>query len=308
MQANACLFSLYCCCRGSSVKGFYLLWAWQILTADSCGGIFLWICWRFSGWVSLILTFFMYTMLCLVTHSCLTLWNPRDCSLPGSSVHEDSPGKNTWVCFHALLQGIFPIQESNPGIFHFRWILYHLSHQGSPFMYIEHLKLAIQLLSPLLLPRVYPKADQGSWGYFRLQFMPQFSCLVSCHQSTVTSCCDERLQICYVCAYGWGGQNCNDYFQRNHLYFLTFFCCCSVTQLCPTLWLHGLQYARLSSPSPTYSLAQTHVHWVNDAIQLSHPLSLPSPPALSLPQHQGLFQWACSLHQMANVLDLIYYC
>ena len=184
---------------------------------------FLWICWRFSGWVSLILTFFMYTMLCLVTHSCLTLWNPRDCSLPGSFVHEDSPGKNTGVCFHALLQGIFPTQESNPGIFHFRWILYHLSHQGSPFMYIEHLKLAIQLLSPLLLPRVYPKADQGSWGYFRLQFMPQFSCLVSCHQSTVTSCCDERLQICYVCAYGWGGQNCNDYFQRNHLYSFDLF-------------------------------------------------------------------------------------
>ena len=135
---------------------------------------FLWIFWRFSGWVSLILTFFMYTMLHLVTHSCLTLWNPKDCSLPGSSVHEDSPGKNTGVCFHALLQGIFPIQESNPGIFHCRWILYHPSHQGSPFMYTEHLKLAIQLLSPLLLPRVHPKADQGPWGYFRLKFMPQF--------------------------------------------------------------------------------------------------------------------------------------
>ena len=42
--------------------------------------------------------------------------------------------------------------------------------------------------------------------------------------------------------------------------------------------------------------AQTHVHWVSDAIQLSHPLSSPSPPALSLSHHQGLFQWVGSLH------------
>ena len=43
--------------------------------------------------------------------------------------------------------------------------------------------------------------------------------------------------------------------------------------------------------------AQTHVHWVSDAIQPSHPLLSPSPPALNLSQHQGLFQWVCSLHQ-----------
>jgi len=55
-----------------------------------------------------------------------------DCSLPGSSVHEDSPGKNTVVVYHALLQGIFPTQGSNLGILHCRQILYHLSHQGSP--------------------------------------------------------------------------------------------------------------------------------------------------------------------------------
>ena len=41
---------------------------------------------------------------------------------------------------------------------------------------------------------------------------------------------------------------------------------------------------------------QTHVHWVGDAIQPSHPLSSPSPPAFSLSQHQGLFQWVSSLH------------
>ena len=44
----------------------------------------------------------------------------------------DSPGKNTGVGCHALLQGIFPTQGSNPDFPHCRWILYHLSHQGSP--------------------------------------------------------------------------------------------------------------------------------------------------------------------------------
>ena len=57
-----------------------------------------------------------------------------DCSPPDSSVHGDAPGKNTGVGCHALLQGIFPTQGSEPGIPHCRWILYHLSHQGSPRM------------------------------------------------------------------------------------------------------------------------------------------------------------------------------
>ena len=49
---------------------------------------------------------------------------------------------------------------------------------------------------------------------------------------------------------------------------------------------------------------QTHVHWVSDAIQPSHPLSSPFPPAFSLSQHQGLFQWVPSLHQVVKVLKL----
>ena len=51
-------------------------------------------------------------------------------------------------------------------------------------------------------------------------------------------------------------------------------------------------------------LAQTHVHWVGDAIQPSHPLLSPSPSALNLSQHQGLFQWVSSSHQVAEVLEL----
>ena len=52
-------------------------------------------------------------------------------------------------------------------------------------------------------------------------------------------------------------------------------------------------------PEPT----QTHVHWVGDAIQPSHPLSSPSPPALNLSQHQGIFKWVSCSHQVAKVLE-----
>ena len=50
-------------------------------------------------------------------------------------------------------------------------------------------------------------------------------------------------------------------------------------------------------------ITQTHVHWVGDAIQPSHPLSSPSPPAPSPSQHQSLFQWVNSLHEVAKVLE-----
>ena len=70
-------------------------------------------------------------------------------------------------------------------------------------------------------------------------------------------------------------------------------CWCSVTKSCPTLcnpmdFLPGL-------------LAQTHVHWVCDAIQPSHPLSSPSPPTCNLFLHQGIFKWVSSSHQEAKL-------
>ena len=67
-----------------------------------------------------------------VARSYPTLCNPMDCSPAGSSIHGNSPSKNTGMGCHALLQGIFPIQGSSPGLPHCRWIFYHLSHQGSP--------------------------------------------------------------------------------------------------------------------------------------------------------------------------------
>ena len=66
---------------------------------------------------------------------------------------------------------------------------------------------------------------------------------------------------------------------------------------------HGLQHARPPCLSPTPWSLLTHVHWVGDAIQPSHPLSSPSPPALNLSQHQGLFQWVSSSYHVAKVLE-----
>ena len=78
----------------------------------------------------------------------------------------------------------------------------------------------------------------------------------------------------------------------------------SVTQSCPTLW----DFMDCSTPGfPVHhqllEIAQTHVCWVGDAIQPSHPLSSPSPPAFNLSQHQGLFKWVSSWHQVAKVLE-----
>ena len=63
---------------------------------------------------------------------------------------------------------------------------------------------------------------------------------------------------------------------------------------------HELQHAR---PSPTPEFTQTHVHWVGDATQPSHSLLSPSPPASNPSQHQNLFQWVNSSHEVAKVLE-----
>ena len=79
-------------------------------------------------------------VLCLVAQLCPALCYPIDCSPPGSPVCGDSAGKNTRVGCHSFLQGIFPTQEWNPGPGHCRWILYRLSLQESPFIYLGYSK------------------------------------------------------------------------------------------------------------------------------------------------------------------------
>ena len=81
--------------------------------------------------------------------------------------------------------------------------------------------------------------------------------------------------------------------------------CCSVAHSCPTL-CHPMDCSTPGFLVLHYlsDLAQTHVHRVGNAIKPSHPLSSPSPPAFNLSQHQDLFQWVSSSHQVAKVLDL----
>ena len=77
----------------------------------------------------------------------------------------------------------------------------------------------------------------------------------------------------------------------------------SLTQSCLTLPSHGLQPGfPIHHQLP--ELPQTLLHWVENAIQSSRPLSSLLPPAFNLSQHQGLFQWVCSAHQVAKVLEL----
>ena len=77
-----------------------------------------------------------------------------------------------------------------------------------------------------------------------------------------------------------------------------------VAQSSPTL-CHPMNHSTPGLPVhhqfPEFT--QTHVHWVSDDIQPSHPLSSPSPPSLNLSQHQDLFKWVSSSHQVAKVLE-----
>ena len=79
----------------------------------------------------------------------------------------------------------------------------------------------------------------------------------------------------------------------------------SVTQSCPAL-CDPMDCSTLGLPvhHQLPEFTQTHVHWVGDAIQSSNPLSSPSPPAFNFSQHQGLFQWVSSSHQVAKVLEI----
>ena len=79
----------------------------------------------------------------------------------------------------------------------------------------------------------------------------------------------------------------------------------SVTDSCPTL-CDPMNHSAPGLPvhHQLQEFTRTHVHWVGDAIQSSHPMLYPSPPAFNLSQQQGLFKWVSSLHQVAKVLEL----
>ena len=84
-------------------------------------------------------------------------------------------------------------------------------------------------------------------------------------------------------------------------------CCCSVAKSCLTL-CDPMNCSMPGFPIFHYppEFARTHVHWVGDTSQPSHPLSFPSPPVFNLSQHQGLFQWVSYSHQVVKELELQY--
>ena len=116
------------------------------------------------------------TMLCIISVCALplqlylTLWDPTDWSPPVSSVHEDSPGKNTREGCHALLQGIFPTQGWNLCLLcllHWKWIL-TTEPEGKPVIYPYMVPLNVEILTALFLPNA---CLMGSYISFKIQLM-----------------------------------------------------------------------------------------------------------------------------------------
>ena len=148
-----------------------------------------------------------------------SLWPCGLYSPPGSSVHGDSPGKNTGEGCYALLQGIFPTQGSNPGQPHCRLILYQLSHQGSPwprsygstttcpFTHLQvssHESIRTILYSSLLSPR-------PSTLMVKNRFLTRYK--VCCHYVMEQQ---KAKDICGLCL-RWAGRA----FKRRNKYYIT---------------------------------------------------------------------------------------
>ena len=151
--------------------------------------------------------------MCLVAQLCLTLCNPIDCSPPGSSVHGNSPGKNTGVVAMPSSRGSFQ-------------------------------------------PRDWTQVSCIAGGFFTIWATGK------AHYTTISSVQFSR------------------------------------SVMSESLWPHESQHARPPCPSPLPEFTQTHVHRVSDAIQPSHPLSSPSPPAPNPSQHQSLL-----VHDISSLLE-----
>ena len=176
-----------------------------------------------------------------------------DCSLPGSSLLGDPPGKNPGVGCYALLKGFFITQGLNPGLSNCSQILYCLSHQENPWI----LEWAANLFS-----------RGSSWP----------------RNQTGVSCIAGRLFTNWITREALSVGYCS---------------CFSRPVMSEFLQLHGLQHTKPHCPSAN----SCSLCWC-DLVQPSHPLMPSSPSAFNLSQHQGLFQWVSSSHQVAKVLEL----
>ena len=141
---------------------------------------------------------------------------------------------------------------------------------------------------------------RGCLSYFHNKSRPHII-HIFCTFCFVSVCCVFLCLICPTNYYYWLSFSLD----RRRKWSSYKMGCCLVTKLCPAVC------NPMDCSTPVFSVvqhlpepAQTHVHWVDDVIQPSHPLSSPSPPAFTLSQHQDLFQWVDSSHQTAKVLEL----
>ena len=109
-------------------------------------------------------------------------------------------------------------------------------------------------------------------------------------------------QVAFICLFIRINIACS-YFKFILLYKHYMLLLFSHSVISDSLWPHTAAYQASFVLNHLLEFAQTHVHWVYEAIQASHPLSSPSPSAFSLSQHQGLSQWVSSLHQVAKLLE-----
>ena len=178
----------------------------------------------------------------------------------------DSPGKNTGVGCHFLLQGIFPTQGSNPGLLCLlQWQVGSLAPVAPgepPQRQPDESKNYPRSLAPQSFPKVLKEERKKQNKTYlisrRRKWQPTPGSLpensVDQEPGGVQSISVQSLRRVWV------------------------------------LWPHGLQHTRLPVHHQLPELTQTHVHWVADVIQPSHLLSPPSPPAFDVSQHQDVFK------------------
>ena len=135
---------------------------------------------------------------------------------------------------------------------------------------------------------------------FIIAFLPRSNHLISWLQSPSTVILEYKKKKS-VTSFTFSPSICHEVIGLNAMIFSSVQFSYSV--MSDSLWPHGLQHARSPCPSPTPGVYSTHVHWVIDAMQPSHPLLSPSPPTFNLSQHQSLFKWVSSLHQVVKVLE-----
>ena len=191
--------------------------------------------------------------------------DPMDCSPRGFSVHGDSPGKNIKNGLPCPPPGDLPnlgITPTSPALQESvhslpkMWILYQLSHLGSP-------RTLMWVAYPLPRGSSQPRNRTGVSSVARRFFT------------------------------NWAMREAHIKFQFS-----------SVAQSSQTL-CDPMNYSTPGLPvhHQLPEFTETHVHRVSDAIQPSHPMSSPSPPAPNPSQHQSLFQWVNSSHEVAKVLE-----